>query len=69
MLKTQFIQNTTDVSNVIWNDSHYMFNDNKNYFEYNTTKLKDIGTPIVCIKALHNCVQAAKRDSSEANNM
>ena len=33
------------------------------------TKLKDIGTPIKCIKSRHNCVQAEKRNSSEANNM
>ena len=32
-------------------------------------KYKDIGTPITCIKACHNCVQAAKRDYSEENNL
>ena len=45
-----------------------MFHDNKSCFEYNMKKLKDMVTPITCIKARHNCVQAVKRDSSEANN-
>ena len=31
--------------------------------------VKDIVTPITCIKARYNFVQAEKRDSSEANNM
>ena len=69
MLKTRFIQNATDASNERWNDAPYMFHDNKRCFEHKMTKLKDIGTPITCIKAHHNCVQAAKRDSSEANNL
>ena len=32
-------------------------------------KLKDIGTPITCIKSCHSCVQAAKMDSSEEINL
>ena len=46
-----------------------MFHDNKSCFEYSMKKLKDIGTPVTCIKSRHNCVQATKRGSSEANNL
>ena len=36
------------------------FHVNMSCFEYNMTKLKDIGTPIKYIKSRHNCVQSEK---------
>ena len=69
MFKTRFIQNATDARNERWNYAHYMFHEKKSCFEYNMKNLKDIGTPMTCIKARNNCVQYGKRESSEANNL
>ena len=69
VLQTRFIQSATDAEDEKWNDAPYMFHDNNSCFEYNMAKLQDIGSPITCIKASHNNVKAAKRDSSEAQNL
>ena len=65
----QFIRNSTDDSNEKWNDAPYTFYENKSCFEYNTTKLKDIGNPITRIKFCPNYVQDSKTCSNEANNL
>ena len=48
----------------MYNAPHLLL-DIRSGVEYNIDKLKSLGTPIVRIKATHNCSKASKRDSTK----
>ena len=64
-----FLQTAPDSSDDIWDDAPNLFYDNKKMFQYNIIKLQSQGKLVSKLKDIHDCYQATKRDSDEANGL
>ena len=59
-LSERFVVTTSDLNNIIWDQYHRVFYDNKSAFEYKMSRLQTLEIPIAKLQARHNCSEAKK---------
>ena len=57
----------SDSNDVSWDQAHQVFYENKYDFVYNMSRLQTLEIPIAILQARHNCSEAKKKYSREAN--
>ena len=68
-LSEPFFGTASDSNDVSWDQDHQVFYDNKSTFEYNISRLQILESPIAKLQARHNCSEAKKKYSQEANGL
>ena len=68
-LSVKFIGTEPDSNDVSWDQHHRVFYEKKSAFEYNMSKLTTLEIPIAKLQARHNCLEAKKKYSQEANSL